>query len=421
MADALDIWLYGFKVALVERRRGNTLALSYTNQAFDNYEPGFPLLALSLPLTARRYPNAVVRAFLDGLLPEEDVRRAVAAGLDLPASDTFGLIRALGRDCAGAIVIQPENDPAPPPATTETAQPLAEAEISELVANLRSAPLGVNSRVRISLAGVHEKLVLTRMLNGTWGRPVAGTPSTHILKPEIAQYPNIVENEAYCMRLASRLGLSVPRVETTTLNGRRLIVIERYDRIVRPDGRVDRLHQEDFCQALGIPPERKYEENGGPSLRRIAEILQGVAGTDSLETLLRAVAVNVLIGNGDAHAKNFSLLHEPSGSLRLAPLYDLLSTLVYRDDHLAMYIDNVRRTTSVTADRIVNEAARWGLSRSLASEIVANVLDRVLAAAAAAEDEVDGLPSSIPKVVRSQLAQLRGPSRARRAPSSSRR
>ena len=190
-------------------------------------------------------------------------------------------------------------------------------------------------------------------------------------------------DEAFCMRLAKHLGLPVSPVETAMMNGRRLIIVERYDRIVHADGTVERIHQEDFCQATAIPPEKKYEEDGGPTLRRMAGILQGVAGPDSLETLLRAVTINLLIGNGDAHGKNFSLLHDASGSLRLAPLYDLLSTLAYGDDRLAMSIDNVQRTNRVTADRIVNEAARWGLSRRRASEIIAEVLGRARAAAQA--------------------------------------
>jgi serine/threonine-protein kinase HipA len=405
-ADTLAIWLYGIRVAVVEQER-KKLRLFYTDEALERYPLGVPLLSLSLPLRSGRYPHGVVRAFLDGLLPEGDVRRALADDFNVRAGDTYGLIRALGRDCAGALVIQPDDEPAPPQPTTQTAEPVTEAEIGELVANLRSAPLGVNARVRISLAGVHEKLLLTRMLNGSWGRPVVGTPSTHILKPEIAQYPNTVENEAFCMRLARHLGLPVGSVETTMISGRRLIIVERYDRIVQPHGAVERIHQEDFCQATGIPPEKKYEEDGGPSLRRIAGILQATAGTDSLETLLRAVTVNVLIGNGDAHGKNFSLLHDPLGSLRLAPLYDLLSTLVYGDDRLAMYIDNVRQTSRVTADRIVNEAARWGLSRRRASEIIADILDRAPAAAHAAREETDGLPPGVPGTVDSQLARLR--------------
>jgi serine/threonine-protein kinase HipA len=406
MANALVIWLYGIRVALVEQER-DRLRLRYTNEALERYALGVPLLSLSLPLTPGRYPHGVVRAFLDGLLPEGEPRRAVAADFDLRAGDTYGLIRALGRDCAGALVIQPDDEPPPPQPTTKTAEPLTAAAIGDLVANLRSAPLGVDARVRISLAGVHEKLLLTRMPDGSWGRPVEGTPSTHILKPQIAEYPNTVENEAFCMRLARHLGLFVSAVETMTVNGRRVIIVERYDRNVRPDGTVERIHQEDFCQATAIPPERKYEEDGGPTLRRIAGILQGVAGPDSLERLLRAVTVNVLIGNGDAHGKNFSLLHDASGSLRLAPLYDLVSTLVYGDDRLAMYVDNVQRTNRVTADRIVNEAARWGLSRGRASEIIAEILDRAPAAAQAARDETEGVPASVLEVVDSQLAQLR--------------
>ena len=186
--------------------------------------------------------------------------------------------------------------------------------------------------------------MLTRMPDGTWGRPVTGTPSTHILKPEHASYPNTVENEAFCMRMAKHLGLPVAGVETTTIGGRRLLVVERYDRVIGPDGRVDRLHQEDFCQALGIHPDKKYQENGGPSLQAIGELLQAASGADSLEMLLKGVTLNVLIANGDAHGKNFSLLHDRSGALQLAPFYDLMSTMTYGDVGLAMYVDDVRRT-----------------------------------------------------------------------------
>jgi serine/threonine-protein kinase HipA len=178
---------------------------------------------------------------------------------------------------------------------------------------------------------------------------VDGTPSTHILKPEIVRFPNTVENEAFCMRLAKHLGLSAASVETTLVNGRKLIIVQRYDRIIHQDSSVQRLHQEDFCQATGVLPEKKYEEDGGPSLTRIAGILQAVAPAADIEALLTAVVLNVLIGNGDAHAKNFSLLHHPSGALGLAPLYDLMSTLYYGDERLAIYIDSVQRMRWVTA------------------------------------------------------------------------
>ena len=405
MADELAVWLYGDRIATIDQERSR-LRLSYTEDALEQYPLGSPLLSLALPLTPRRYTQGVVRPFLDGLLPEGDARRAIAEDFDLRAADTYGLLRVLGRDCAGAIVIQPGDDPPPVTPTTLTAQRLTDSEVGELVANLRSAPLGVADRVRISLAGVQEKLLLTRMPDGAWGRPVDGTPSTHILKPEIAAYPNTVENEAFCMRVAKHLGLPVAEVETSQFGGRKVLVVERYDRVVSADGSVERLHQEDLCQATSIPPDRKYEDDGGPPLRRVAEMLQAVAAPDAVEALLRVVTLNVLIGNGDAHGKNYSLLHARSGTLALAPSYDLMSTLFYGDDHLAMYIDNVRRTSRVTADRVGAEAIRWGLSRRRASDIISEILADISAASLAAQGETPGLPPGIPALLDTQLVQV---------------
>jgi serine/threonine-protein kinase HipA len=361
---------------------------------------------MTLPVQPERFPQGVTRSFIDGLLPEGDTRRAIAEDLRLRADDTFGLIRALGRDCAGAIVIQPDDESAPPPATTTAAEPLDDNELAELIGNLRTAPLGVGGRVRVSLAGVQEKLLLTRLPDDRWGRPVDGTPSTHILKPEIRGFPQTVENEAFCMRLARHLGLPVASVETITVKGRALLVVSRYDRVIDPSGHVERIHQEDFCQATGNPPDKKYQEDGGPPLRTIARMLSTI-DPDSLATLLRAVTLHVLVGNGDAHAKNYSLLHEPSGALRLAPLYDVMSTLFYDDDHLAMYIDDVRITNRVTLDRLVNEASSWGMSPSRASDIIGPVLDAVPAAVEAARAETPGLPNEIAQIVATQLERLR--------------
>lgn len=406
MAGQLAVWLYDTHVALIDRIRGR-LRLGYTEQALTRYGLGVPLLSLSLPVRPERYPHGVVRSFLDGLLPEGESRQVIANDLKLASEDTFGLVAALGRDCAGAIVIQPTEEPRPPKATTATAPPLSDPELEALVRNLRSAPLGISGTVRISLAGVQEKLVLTRRPDGRWGRPIQGTPSTHILKPEIGRFPKTVENEFFCMRLARHLGLKVPEVATTEIGGRRLIVVERYDRLVHKDGSVERIHQEDFCQATGVPPEKKYEQDGGPSLRKIAEILQSAAAAGSLDDFLRAVTLSVLVGNGDAHAKNYSLLHESAGALRLAPVYDVVSTMMYGDDQLAARVDEVQRIDRVTGERLVNEASRWGMSRRRATEILSELLDRVPIAVAAARDDTDGLPAAIPAIVDAQLPRLR--------------
>ena len=406
MADELAVWLYGERVAVIDRVR-DRLRLAYTEEALRRYPLGTPLLSLSLPVSSRRYTQGIVRPFLDGLLPEGESRKAIARGVHAPERDTYGLIRALGRDCAGAVVIQPAEDPAPQAPTTTTAEPLGSDEIEALVRDLTSAPLGVGGRARVSLAGVQEKLVLTRMPDGSWGRPVDGTPSTHILKPEIAAFPDTVENEAFCMRVAKHLGLDVAFVETTEIGSRKLIVVERYDRTVAADGTVRRIHQEDFCQATGVSPETKYEEDGGPSLLRIAGILKDVAAPDSLERLLAAVTVNALIGNGDAHAKNFSLLHTADGALTLAPLYDLICTLYYGDDRLAMSIDNSHRTDRLTADRIVNEAVRWGVSRDHAKEVVVDLLAKAPDALGLAREEIKGVPAKLIATIQDQLNQIR--------------
>ena len=271
---ALSIWLYGHSVATLEEDPfRHRLRLLYTPNALDRFDAGTPLLSIRFPLTTETYPNAVVRAFVDGLLPEGDVRRLVAEELHLRADDTFELITALGRDSAGALVIQPQDEPQPPPATTTTAEPIDEVALESLVANLRSAPLGVSDRVRLSLGGVQEKLLMTRMPDGGWGRPVDGTPSTHILKPELREYPNTVANEAFCMRVAKSLNLSTANIESTLVGRRPVLVVERYDRLVGDDSGVERVHQEDMCQALGVPPRRKYQAEGGPSLKQVAGIL----------------------------------------------------------------------------------------------------------------------------------------------------
>lgn len=408
MASGLTVWLYEQPVARIERVR-RRLRLAYTETALETYGIGVPLLSIALPITHLAYPNATVRTFLQGLLPEGDALREIAESLNLRSTDTYELIGALGRDCAGALVIQPEGEPALRSPSVLTAEPLNEAPLAGLIDNLRTAPLGIDRRVRISLGGAQEKLLLTRMPDGGWGRPVDGTPSTHILKPQIRGYPHTVENEAFCMRVAAYTGHTVADVETADIAGRPLLVIRRYDREVRDDGGVERIHQEDFCQALGLSPSHKYEEHSGPTLRRIASVLQAVAREDDLDDLLRAVVLNVAIGNGDAHGKNFSLLHERSGRLRLAPLYDLLCTLVYGENRLAMYIDSIQRIERVTAERIENEAASWGMSRRRVHDIVCDYIERLPAAIDCALDETAGVPQVLIDCVRDQFERLRSP------------
>jgi serine/threonine-protein kinase HipA len=405
MADELAVWLYGDCVAMIDQER-NRPRLTYTQTALDRYELGTPLLSLSLPVRPERFSQGIVTPFLDGLLPEGQSRLAVADDFDLSPRDTFGMIGAIGRDCAGAVVIRPAEDAAPPPPTTASAERLSNEQIEQLVRNLPTAPLGVDERVRLSLGGVQQKLLLTKMPDGSWGRPVDGTPSTHIIKPELARFPGSVENEAFCMRVAKRLGLSVADVDVFGIGSRSLLAVRRYDRIVHADGTLERVHQEDFCQAFGILPDNKYQERGGPSLKRIAQTVADVAAPESVLELAKAMVLNTLVANGDAHGKNFSVLHEPSGTLRLAPLYDVLCTLDYGVDELAMYIDNVHRVNRVNSACLVNEIESWGVSRSDADALVSDILERSSEAIAAAREDTPGLRDEIFRTIERQRRQL---------------
>ena len=183
--------------------------------------------------------------------------------------------------------------------------------------------------LRLSLAGAQSKLPVL-LIDGQIALPAPGQPTSHILKPPIARFAGTTENEYFCMSLARAVGLDVAPVEMRTVGGRSFLLISRYDRATGPAGEVTRLHQEDFAQALGVPSHRKYASEGGPNFPDCFAVLRRAATRPPRDILrlLDAAIFNLIIGNADAHAKNFSLLHK-DGAITLAPLYDLLSTVIY--------------------------------------------------------------------------------------------
>jgi serine/threonine-protein kinase HipA len=207
---------------------------------------------------------------------------------------------------------------------------LSEKELEDIVAELPRRPLMAGREgLRLSLAGSQSKLpILIR--NETIALPLGNTPSTHIIKPEPERFPGLVANEVLCMTLARVMGLNVPPVSSRLIGNKPCIVVERYDRTTATDGAVTRIHQEDFCQALGFPPERKYQQEGGPLLRDCIGLLREwstVAALD-IRDFLDGLIFNVLIGNADAHGKNYSILYRKNDR-RLAPFYDLVCTLAW--------------------------------------------------------------------------------------------
>jgi serine/threonine-protein kinase HipA len=226
--------------------------------------------------------------------------------------------------------------------------------------------------------------------------PAPGQPTTHILKPPISRFTATTENEAFVMRLAAAIGLDVAPVEARTVQDRTFLLVQRYDRTIGDDGIVRRIHQEDFCQALGVPPETKYASEGGPTFKDCFALLRRVAARPAVDVLklLDAVIFNVIAGNADAHGKNFSILYDAEGP-RLAPLYDLLATVAYPDlsSKFAMKIGKRATLAELDAKGWAAFAADAGLGLPLVRRRVAEISKGVRdkATVVAAELSLPGL------------------------------
>jgi serine/threonine-protein kinase HipA len=326
--DRLRVFLADEPVGELERRGPTRYQLEYDPDFVREHGEGSVVLSASLPLREEPYPNAQTKPFFEGLLPEGVARREVARAVGVSESNGFGLLGAIGADCAGAVVILPPDEGEPREGNILW---LSEEEVEDRLRDLPNHPLGVDPEegIRLSLGGVQQKLIVVRAPNGQIGQPAGGAPSTHIIKPDQGRYPDIVANEAFGLRVAACAGLDVARTEIKRFGEVETLVVERYDRTISGVGTIVRLHQEDMCQALGVLPSAKYEAEGGPSLTQIFELLREVSTAGDLRAVALATLVNFLLGNSDAHAKNLSLLYDRPGAVRLAPLYDIVSTAVY--------------------------------------------------------------------------------------------
>lgn len=376
----LDVYLHGERVARAVDAGQGLASLQYTEAAVAGYGEGAILLSVGLPVREALYPAYEARAFLDGLLPEGDVRSALAEQLRKAPEDTFGLLTEVGRECAGAVVIVPEGEGLP--TADGDLEILDDATLAARLAELPRVPLGVRrtGRVRLSLTGAQGKLAVVRLDGGRLALPLDGTPTTHILKPSPARFPGLAVNEAACLEIARRAGLPVPASELLRVGGVDVLLVERFDRAPSAGG-VRRVHQEDFVQALGR--RVKYEEDGGPTLREMATLVSDFSAAPVLDlaTLGAAVTTNLLIGNADAHAKNFSLHLEPT--IGLTPFYDLVCTAAYEwlDTSLALSIGGRYEPGDIEASDLVDEMTSWGVGPRAARRVVQATIEAVVAAA----------------------------------------
>jgi len=394
-ARALDVY---WDTALVGRLMQNAAgSLSFA------YDPGFlhsaaAGISISLPLQDILFEGDVVKAFFSGLLPEESVRIRLAQYLGVSDKNAFALLQAVGGECAGALALYPRGEQ-PAPAGVNNIETLDDARLAEILVLIKRRPFLAGDNLRLSLAGAQDKLAVG-FENGHVLLMKNGQPTTHILKPVIDRVTDSAHNELFCMRLAKMVGLDVPFADIHFVNDSPYYIVERYDRVRQRDGTVTRVHQEDFCQALGILPEIKYEREGGPSIAKCQRVILDHAARPAADQikLLHIVIFNYLIGNADAHSKNFSLLYRGQKP-ELAPAYDLLSTAIYPDlsPKMAMKIGGKYEPNDVFLrhwHRLVPEtkAAQSAMNKQLKA-IAASTIENALVLKKTLEDQ--GLRSPV--------------------------
>ena len=365
MEHKLDVWLFTDKVGTLSFAKGR---LQFSYQA-DWLSAAYAVpLSCSLPLQAGAFSDEVARPFFAGLLPEGQIRQLLSKQFHISSHNDFALLDEIGGECAGAVTFVDHNElPLQGSADEPEVQWLADEELLEVLHELPRRPMLAGSKdIRLSLAGAQHKLPV--VFNGKKiGLPRNGSPSTHILKPAINDAPGSVVNESFCLQLASKLNLDAAHTTVYRVGDVDVLLVARYDRIENTQSVLQRIHQEDFCQALAVVPEMKYQNEGGPDLKQCFDLIRAVTrpSAPQILKLLDAVFFNALVGNNDAHAKNFSILYKSAYPV-LAPLYDILCTHVYPDftPKMAMKIGGKYRFDQVLPRHWQQFAAAAGLGEA---------------------------------------------------------
>ena len=402
----LNVLINNRLVGRLEKETSGAITFQY-DEGWLNWPPHFPV-SLSLPPRPEPHRGEPVVAVFDNLLPDNPtVRRLVAEKTGAQGTDAYSLLEQIGRDCVGAMQFIPDGVAIDALATV-TGEPVSDAEIEATLANLARAPLGIDTEqeFRISVAGAQEKTALL-FHEGQWKRPTGTTPTTHILKPQLGEVPtpwgmidltNSVENEHYCLKLLEGFGLTVAQTAIATFGARTVLVVERFDRLWRRGGQLLRLPQEDCCQALSIPPSRKYQNQQGPGVIDVLKLLGGSdEPTRDQAAFFKSQIIFWLIGATDGHGKNFSIFLRPGGRFELTPFYDVLSAQPALDAKriphgkykLAMCVGESRKyeILRIHGRHFVETAKQAGLG----SAIIKQVVDEVMRDAAPALERALGL------------------------------
>jgi serine/threonine-protein kinase HipA len=396
--ERLLVYLDGTLAGTLVQNTQGRLSFGY-DDAYRTSETSVPL-SLSLPKARTSFPPKAVRSFIAGLLPDsEPALQRLGRKYGVSANNPFALLRHLGRDAAGAVQILPEGESSSDAAVQQAeidwlSTDALESTLTELAHYPETWDPGRDVG-RWSLAGAQSKLALFRSADGRWGIPRDSTPTTHILKPSMPGYDGHHLNEHLCLRAAQLAGLPAARTELLAGDRLEVLISHRYDR-VQSNGRWRRLHQEDICQALAVPPGKKYQSDGGPGVRDLAELLtrnsQRGSRTDNQQRMFDYLVYNVAIGATDAHAKNFSILLG-AGDIRLAPLYDVASILPYDQDprlRSALKIGDTWELAKVSGADWAAVGSKLGLGRDAAIQRARDLRARIPTAIqqAAAETQI---------------------------------
>jgi serine/threonine-protein kinase HipA len=408
----LNVFLNSRLIGRLNRQTSGAIDFQY-DPAWLGWEHALPV-SLSLPLREDRYIGAPVIAVFDNLLPDSDaIRRRVVERMQTQGTDAYSLLAAVGRDCVGALQFLPDGEE-PDPAGAIAGKPVSDAEIGAMLDNLATAPLGLgdDQDFRISIAGAQEKTALLYWKK-RWHKPLGTTATTHILKPQIGRLPNgldlsnSVENEYLCLKLTAALGLPSADVEMAIFEGKRVLIVERFDRRWTKDKRLLRLPQEDCCQALSVPPTLKYENEGGPGIPAILNLLKGSDTPEGDQRqFLTTIVVFWLLGATDGHAKNFSVFLSPGGRFRITPLYDVISAQPSADAEqirrnkmkLAMAVGDSRHYAihTIMPRHFIQSAAQVGIGAATLEQIFEDIRSR---APKALEKAKQTLPADFPEEI----------------------
>jgi serine/threonine-protein kinase HipA len=419
----LKVLMNGYSVGYLHKSSNGAMSFQYDEEWLST-ERTRPI-SLSLPLTNKNYQDERVYNFFDNLLPDnQNIRSKIQSRFKISTNQPFDLLGAIGADCVGAIQICDNQQPIPD-IKIVTAKPISTAEIAKILTGYQHTPLGIVTEVddfRISIAGAQEKTALL-LYNEQWCRPAGTTPTSHIFKLPIGfiSHSNLdlqdsCENEWLCLEISKAFGLPTANAQIQVFDGVKVLVVERFDRRWSPDKSwLMRLPQEDFCQALGVSSNLKYQADGGPGIAEIMKLLMGANNAEAdREQFFRSQVLFWLLGAIDGHAKNFSIYIEAGGSYRLTPLYDVISayplienkSLSAQKVKMAMALKGTSGNhylwSKIQPRHFLATARAIDFSETKATKIVQEMLEK---AVVVAQEVSEKLPSEFPQHISIPILQ----------------